>query len=84
VALVIGKFSCRHFKDDDVLWAGSMDDRIADQLRSDIESRRNILLRGVIETGETTLQQAFGNFIPSGERAFLIKDASEIHIGHNR
>jgi Flp pilus assembly CpaF family ATPase len=60
-----------------------MDDRIADQLRSDIESRRNILLRGVIETGETTLQQAFGNFIPSRERAFLIKDASEIHIGHN-
>jgi Flp pilus assembly CpaF family ATPase len=61
-----------------------MDDRIADQLRSDIENGRNILLRGGIETGGTTLQKAFGKFIPSDERAFLIKDASEIHNGHKR
>jgi pilus assembly protein CpaF len=82
MALMIRKFNSR-FKVDDLLWVGSMDNRIADQLRSDVENRRNILMSGGIGTGETTLLKALGKFIRSDERGFLIEDASEIHMGQD-
>src|SRR5260370_30133922 len=57
--------------------------RIADQLKSAVETRLNILVSGGTRTGRTTLLNALGKFIPSDERAFVIENAPEIHMGQD-
>jgi pilus assembly protein CpaF len=60
-----------------------MGKRIADQLKSDVENRLNTLVSGGTRTGRTTLLNTLGKFTSSDERAFVIENAPEIHMGQD-
>ena len=80
VTLTIRKFNSRHFTIEDLVRTGSLEARLARQLQTYIETRRNILISGGTGTGKTTLLNALGRFIPGDDRILLIEDTSEIQL----
>ena len=80
VTLTIRKFNARHFGVEDLVQAGTMERRLANQLENYILARKNILIAGGTGSGKTTMLNVLGKFIPSDERILLIEDTSEIHM----
>jgi pilus assembly protein CpaF len=80
VTLTIRKFNARHFGVEDLVQAGTLERRLANQLEDYILSRKNILIAGGTGSGKTTMLNVLGKFIPSDERVLLIEDTSEIHM----
>jgi pilus assembly protein CpaF len=80
VTLTIRKFNARHFGVEDLVFAGTLERWLANQLEDYVLTRKNILIAGGTGTGKTTMLNALGKFIPSDERVLLIEDTSEIHI----
>jgi pilus assembly protein CpaF len=83
VTLTIRKFSMRHFKMQDLIAAGTLDQPLANRLEDYILSRKNILISGGTGTGKTTFLSALGRFIPEDERILLIEDTAEIRMAHS-
>src|SRR5579872_4640637 len=80
VTLTIRKFNSRHFTIEDLVRTGSLEARLARQLQTYIETRRNILISGGTATGKTTLLNALGGLIPDEDRILLIEDTSEVQL----
>jgi pilus assembly protein CpaF len=80
ITLTIRKFNARHFGVEDLVQAGTMERRLANQLENYILARKNILIAGGTGSGKTTMLNALGKFIPPDERILLIEDTSEIHM----
>ena len=80
VTLTIRKFNARHFGDEDLVQAGTLEQWLANQLENYILARKNILIAGGTGSGKTTMLNVLGKFIPSDERILLIEDTSEIHM----
>jgi pilus assembly protein CpaF len=83
VTLTIRKFSMRHFKMQDLIAAGTLDQPLANRLEDYILSRKNILISGGTGTGKTTFLSALGRFIPEDERILIIEDTAEIRMAHS-
>jgi pilus assembly protein CpaF len=80
VTLTIRKFNARHFGIEDLIQAGSLERRLANQLETYVLARKNILIAGSTGSGKTSLLNVLGKLIPSDERVLLIEDTSEIHM----
>ena len=80
VTLTIRKFNTRHFEMDDLIRAGTLDNKLADRLKEYVLVRKNILISGGTGTGKTTILNILGKFIPQVDRVLLIEDTAEIQL----
>ena len=82
VTLTIRKFNTRHFKMEDLIRTGMLDQRLANHLEDYVLSRKNILISGGTGTGKSTTLGILAKFIPEEERILLIEDTAELHLDH--
>jgi pilus assembly protein CpaF len=82
VTLTIRKFNTRHFKMEDLIRTGTLDQRLANRLEDYVLSRKNILISGGTGTGKSTMLGILAKFIPEEERILLIEDTAELHLEH--
>jgi pilus assembly protein CpaF len=80
VTLTIRKFDTRHFDMEDLIGNGALDRNLADQLRTYVIARKNILVTGGSGAGKTTVLRVLGKFISEQDRIVLIEDTAEIHL----
>jgi pilus assembly protein CpaF len=79
-AMVIRKFTSRHFTVDDLIARGTLTRPLAEFLSAQIARGQTILISGGTGTGKTTLLNILGQSIPDHERIVIIEDTSELHI----
>src|SRR5271157_2424624 len=79
-AVVIRKFTSRHFTVEDLIARGTLTRPLAEFLAAQIERGQTILISGGTATGKTTLLNILGQSIPDHERIVVIEDTSELRI----
>jgi pilus assembly protein CpaF len=79
-ALVIRKFTSRHYTVDDLIARGTLTRPLANFLAEQIRSGKTLLISGGTGTGKTTLLRILADFIPEQERLVVIEDTSELQI----
>ncbi len=79
-ALVVRKFTSRHFTVDDLIARGSLTQQLADFLEEQIRAGKTLLISGGTGSGKTTLLRILANAIPDTERIVVIEDTSELGI----
>jgi pilus assembly protein CpaF len=79
-ALVIRKFTSRHYTVDDLITRGTLTRALADFLAEQIRGGKTLLISGGTGTGKTTLLRILADFIPDHERLVVIEDTSELQI----
>jgi pilus assembly protein CpaF len=79
-ALIIRKFTSRHYTVDDLITRGTLTRPLADLLAAQISSGKTLLISGGTGTGKTTLLRILADFIPEQERPVVIEDTSELQI----
>src|SRR5580700_10007806 len=79
-AMVIRKFTSRHFTVEDLIARGTLTRPLAEFLAAQIERGQTILISGGTGTGKTTLLNILGQSIPDHERIVVIEDTSELRI----
>jgi pilus assembly protein CpaF len=79
-ALIIRKFSSRHYPIHDLIAHGTLTRPLADFLAEQIRSGKTLLISGGTATGKTTLLRILADFIPEQERIVVIEDTSELQI----
>jgi pilus assembly protein CpaF len=79
-ALIIRKFTSRHYTVDDLIARGTLTRPLADFLAEQIRSGKTLLISGGTGTGKTTLLRILADFIPDHERLVVIEDTSELQI----
>jgi Flp pilus assembly CpaF family ATPase len=82
MAIAAVKFNTRHFKMEDLIHAGTLDQHLANRLEDYVLSRKNILISGGTGTGKSTTLGILAKFIPEEERILLIEDTAELHLDH--
>ncbi|HKN59872.1 MAG TPA: ATPase, T2SS/T4P/T4SS family [Candidatus Acidoferrales bacterium] len=79
-ALIIRKFTSRHYTVDDLIARGTLTRPLADFLAEQIRDGKTLLISGGTGTGKTTLLRILADFIPEQERLVVIEDTSELQI----
>jgi len=79
-ALIIRKFTSRHYTVDDLIARGTLTRPLADLLAEQIRNGKTLLISGGTGTGKTTLLRILADFIPEQERLVIIEDTSELQI----
>jgi pilus assembly protein CpaF len=79
-ALIIRKFTSRHYTVDDLIARGTLTRALADFLAQQIRSGKTLLISGGTGTGKTTLLRILADFIPEQDRLVVIEDTSELQI----
>lgn len=79
-ALIIRKFTSRHYTVDDLIARGTLTRALADFLAGQIRSGKTLLISGGTGTGKTTLLRILADFIPEQDRLVVIEDTSELQI----
>ena len=79
-ALVIRKFTSRHYTVDDLIARSTLTRPLADFLAEQIRGGKTLLISGGTGTGKTTLLRILADFIPEQERLVVIEDTSELQI----
>src|SRR5271157_1446397 len=79
-ALIIRKFTSRHYTVDYLIARGTLTRSLADFLAEQIRSGKTLLISGGTGTGKTTLLRILADFIPEQERLVVIEDTSELQI----
>jgi energy-coupling factor transporter ATP-binding protein EcfA2 len=79
-AMVIRKFTSRHFTVEDLIARGTLTRPLAEFLAAQIERGQTILISGGTGTGKTTLLNILGQSIPDHERIVVIEDTAELRI----
>jgi pilus assembly protein CpaF len=79
-ALVIRKFTSRHYTIDDLIARGTLTLPLAEFLEEQIRSGKTLLISGGTGSGKTTLLRILANAIPDHERIVVIEDTSELDI----
>jgi pilus assembly protein CpaF len=79
-ALIIRKFTSRHYTVDDLIARGTLTRPLADLLAEQIRNGKTLLISGGTGTGKTTLLRILADFIPEQERLVVIEDTSELQI----
>lgn len=77
--LTVRKFTHRYSLDE-LVAVGTLTNRVAMQLQTAVDGRKNILISGGTGTGKTTLLNALAAKIPASDRIVLIEETSEILI----
>ncbi len=76
-ALVIRKFTSRHYTVDDLIARGTLTRLLADFLAEQIGDGKTLLISGGTGSGKTTLLRILANSIPDHQRIVVIEDTSE-------
>jgi pilus assembly protein CpaF len=79
-ALVIRKFTSRHYTVDDLIARGTLTRALSDFLAEQIGDGKTLLISGGTGSGKTTLLRILANSIPDHERIVVIEDTSELGI----
>jgi pilus assembly protein CpaF len=79
-ALIIRKFTSRHYAVDDLVARGTLTRALADFLAGQIRSGKTLLICGGTGTGKTTLLRILADFIPEQDRLVVIEGTSELQI----
>ena len=79
-ALVIRKFTSRHYTVDDLIARGTLTRSLADFFAEQIGNGKTLLISGGTGSGKTTLLRILANSIPDHERIVVIEDTSELGI----
>src|SRR5882762_4152563 len=79
-ALIIRKFTSRHYTVDDLIARGTLTRALADFLAEQIRNGKTLLISGGTGTGKTTLLRILADFIPEQDRLVVIEDTSELQI----
>jgi len=79
-ALVIRKFTSRHYTIDDLIARGTLTRPLAEFLEEQIRNGKTLLISGGTGSGKTTLLRILANAIPDHERIVVIEDTSELGI----
>jgi len=79
-ALIIRKFTSRHYTVDDLVARGTLTRALADFLAGQIRTGKTLLIGGGTGTGKTTLLRILADFIPEQDRLVVIEDMSELQI----
>jgi pilus assembly protein CpaF len=79
-ALVIRKFTSRHYTIDDLIARGTLTRPLARFLEEQIRNGKTLLISGGTGSGKTTLLRILANAIPDHERIVVIEDTSELDI----
>ncbi len=79
-ALVIRKFTSRHYTVDDLIARGTLTRPLADFLAEQIRGGKTLLISGGTGTGKTTLLRILADFIPEQQRLVVIEDTSELQV----
>jgi pilus assembly protein CpaF len=79
-ALVIRKFTSRHYAIDDLIARGTLTRPLAEFLEEQIRNGKTLLISGGTGSGKTTLLRILANAIPDHERIVVIEDTSELDI----
>jgi len=79
-ALIVRKFTSRHFTVDDLIARAALTRALADFLAGQIRGGKTLLICGGTGTGKTTLLRILADFIPEQDRLVVIEDTSELHI----
>jgi pilus assembly protein CpaF len=82
VTLTIRKFRPHWFTMEQLVDAGVLPAKLADELANAIRDRKTILIAGGTDTGKTTFAKALIDFIPQEERLGVIEDTAELKIDH--
>ena len=78
--VTIRKFRTDRYRIDDLVEAGSLDERISEFLSLCAEQKINVLISGGTGSGKTTMLNAVSAFIPEGERIVTIEDPIELAL----
>src|SRR5215831_7375433 len=79
-ALIIRKFTSRHYTVDDLIARGTLTRVLADFLAGQIRGGKTLLISGGTGTGKTTLLRILADSIPEQDRLVVIEDTSELQI----
>ncbi len=79
-ALIIRKFTSRHYTVDDLIARGTLTRPLADFLAEQIRGGKTLLISGGTGTGKTTLLRILADFIPEQQRLVVIEDTSELQV----
>jgi pilus assembly protein CpaF len=79
-ALVIRKFTSRHYTIADLIARGTLTRPLAGFLEEQICNGKTLLISGGTGSGKTTLLRILANAIPDHERIVVIEDTSELDI----
>ena len=79
-ALVIRKFTSRHYTIDDLIARGTLTRPLAEFLEEQIRNGKTLLISGGTGSRKTTLLRILANAIPDHERIVVIEDTSELDI----
>jgi len=79
-ALIIRKFTSRHYTIADLIARGTLTRALADFLAEQIRSGKTLLISGGTVTGKTTLLRILADLIPEQDRLVVNEDTSELQI----
>jgi pilus assembly protein CpaF len=79
-ALIVRKFTSRHFTVDDLIARAALTRALEDFLAGQIRGGKTLLICGGTGTGKTTLLRILADFIPEQDRLVVIEDTSELQI----
>ena len=80
VTITIRKFRKDRLSLEDLMAAGTMDERMAEFIGACTANRLNILISGGTGTGKTTLLNAVSSFLPRSERIITIENPLELTL----
>jgi pilus assembly protein CpaF len=79
-ALVIRKFTSRHYTIENLIARGTLTRPLAEFLEEQIRIGKTLLISGGTGSGKATLLRILANAIPDHERIVVIEDTSELDI----
>ena len=80
MVVTIRKFNKDLLTAKDLLKCGSINEKIAEFIKSSVKNRLNIIVSGASSTGKTTFLNVISNFIPCSERIITVEDTVELAL----
>ena len=80
MVVTIRKFNKDLLTAKDLLKCGSINEKIAEFIKSCVKNRLNIIVSGASSTGKTTFLNVISNFIPGSERIITVEDTVELAL----
>ena len=78
--ITIRKFMDKKLEIEDLVNFGSMNEDMANFLKTTVLNKRNVVISGGTGSGKTTLLNVLSNFIPDDERIITVEDAAELKL----
>ncbi|WP_100913335.1 ATPase, T2SS/T4P/T4SS family [Pseudoalteromonas spongiae] len=78
--ITIRKFMDKKLEIEDLVNFGSMNEDMANFLKTTVINKRNVVISGGTGSGKTTLLNVLSNFIPDDERIITVEDAAELKL----